>query len=342
MESISVGCVSMSQRHFPKGKITAGAFRSTSDNTLMELHPVLSRYTSAEWQEVVGCSGTIKAIGQTCRALGYSEGEGDGFSAEALDKLAEHMCSAGDVDKLGYDLAERRLSVLAGGVAVLQALFNALQIEYMHVSSTALREGVIYDLHGREHHADVQQSTLRRLSKQFSVDTAQATRVRRSAEYLQQKTADASPLSDASIEQMLFAAQLYELGWLIAHSQYHKHGHYLLANLDMRGFSNTEQQLLANLVRYHRRKLPLPLEKTFTASQQQCLLFLRLAVIINRDRTDRPAPPIDISLSDDGIELIADPAWLEQNPLTATELQTECQEWARAGLNMTLNGEREK
>lgn len=340
MESISVGCVSMSQRHFGKGKITASAFRRAGNTTLMELHPVLHKYTHAQWQQVVGCSGTIKAINQTCHALEFSEG--DGFSAEALDQLAKHMRSAGQIDKLDYDLAERRLNVLAGGVAVLQALFKTLKIEHMHVSSTALREGVIYDLHGRQHHDDVQQSTMRRLAKQFNVDTRQAVRVQRAAEMLQEKTEHTAPLSQTDIQQMGFAAQLFELGWVVAHSQYHKHGHYLLANSDMRGFSSTEQRSLADLVRYHRRKLPLPLKGTFSPSQQQALLLLRLAVIINRDRIDSPTPPIEAAITTDGVALIADPDWLEQNPLTTAELYAECHEWAKTGLNMTLNADSEQ
>lgn len=336
VESINVGCVSMSQRHFSKGRITSAAMRSTANNTLMELHPVLHKYKQAKWQEAVGCSGTIKTINEVTRQLGYSDG--DGFSAEALDKLAAHMVKAGQNDKLGYEgLPDRRLAVLPGGVALLQALFKALNIEHMLVSETALREGVIYDLHGSKHHANVQQSTMSRLASKYDIDTEQAKRVQNTAESLWQQAKKSAAIEEIDLQQLQFAAQLFELGWIVAHSQYHKHGHYLLANSDMRGFSNTEQQLLAKLVRYHRRKLPTPLEQSFSPAQQQTLLLLRLAVIIHRDRINRPAPPLQLHFNDDSVAMIADSDWLESNPLTAAELKAESHEWKRVGMRVELN-----
>ena len=341
IESINVGCVSMSQRHFKNGRISSSTMRRTANNTLMEIHPVLHKYTQSTWQEVVGCSGTIKTINAVTHQLGFSDG--DGFSAEALDKLAAHMQNIGQSDKLNYEgLPERRLAVLPGGVAVLQALFKALSIEHMLVSETALREGVIYDLHGSKHHANVQLSTMQRLSNQYNIDTAQAARVQNTAELLWKEAERDHSLAGIDLKQLQFAAQLFELGWAVAHSQYHKHGHYLLANSDMRGFGRTEQKLLADLVRYHRRKLPLPIEASFSAIQQKSLLLLRLAVIINRDRINRPAPPLKLAFAENHVQIVADPDWLERNPLTTAELQSECHEWVRAGLDMTLNGQKEK
>lgn len=337
MESISVGCVSMSQRFFADGALSKSAFRRASDAALMELHPVLHKYRAASWQQAVGCSGTIKAIDQTCSALGISAGEG--FSAGELDQLAHHMRAIGRVDRLDYDLAERRLNVLAGGVAVLQALFKALRIEHMQVSSTALREGVIYDLHGREHHDDVQQRSVQHIAEQYHVNAAQAARVVRSTESLLRACSGAAPLDEGLHKQLLFAAQLYELGWVVAHSQYHRHGHYLLAHADMRGFSHTEQQLLANWVRYHRRKLPQPLAAVFSPAQQRALLMLRLAVILNRDRVDREEPALRLALGEEGVRLLAPQRWLQDNPLSAAELAAECQEWARVGVAMHLEAE---
>ncbi len=338
IESINVGCVSMSQRHFGKGRINASTMRRAANNTLMEFHPVMHKYTQSHWEEVVGCSGTIKAINQVSQHLGYSSG--DGFSAQALEQLSAHMQQIGQIDELGFpDLPSRRLQVLPGGVAVLQALFKSLGIAHMQVSDTALREGVIYDLHGSRHHANVQEHTMRQLVKQFNVDAEHADRVQHTADRLQSRAIHQKPLSPIDMQQMKFAAQVFELGWVVAHSQYHKHGHYLLSNSDMRGFGRTEQKLLANLVRYHRRKLPQQLEQLFNDGQQQVLLLLRLAVILNRDRLDEPDPPLDVIFETDRVVLVADDAWLKLNPLTTAELQAECQEWTRLDHLVALNPE---
>lgn len=338
MESISAGCVSMSQQYFASSKITAGAMRKASSATLMEFHPVMHKYRQAPWTQAVGCSGTIKAINSVVHQLGFCKG--DGFSAEALSKLASHMQKIGHIERLDYEgLPSRRLAVLPGGVAVLQALFKALKIEHMAVSETALREGVIYDLYGVQRHADVQQNTLLHLAKQYKIDTAQASRVQRTAGRLLNGSGLDERISAADKQLLRFACQLYETGWVVAHSQYHKHGHYLLAHSDMRGFSRTEQLELANLVRYHRRKLPQPLDKVFSEAQQSSLLLLRLAVIINRDRLDQVAAPVAVRFTSRGARIDVDSLWLEKNPLSAAEIKNECAEWAKADFRLRLNDE---
>lgn len=55
---------------------------------------------------------------------------------------------------------------------------------------------------------------------------------------------------------LAWAARLHEAGLTISHSLYHKHGGYLVRNADLLGFSTSEQQRLAVLVRAHRRKFP--------------------------------------------------------------------------------------
>ena len=44
------------------------------------------------------------------------------------------------------DLCQKRIDVFSGGVLWLNEIFKHLQIEYMHVSKGALREGICYQL----------------------------------------------------------------------------------------------------------------------------------------------------------------------------------------------------
>ena len=75
-----------------------------------------------------------------------------------------------------------------------------------------------------------------------------------------------------------WAAQLHEIGSLISHSDYHKHGAYILDNADALGFALTELHRLGLLVLGHRgklRKLEADFEDEVLVQQ---LLCLRLAV----------------------------------------------------------------
>lgn len=51
-----------------------------------------------------------------------------------------------------------------------------------------------------------------------------------------------------------WSALLQAIGLAIAHSQYHRHGEYPLRNADMAGFSRQVRQVVALLVRAHRRR----------------------------------------------------------------------------------------
>ena len=83
-----------------------------------------------------------------------------------------------------------------------------------------------------------------------------------------------------------WAAQLHEIGSQISHSDYHKHGAYILDNTDALGFALPELHRLSLLVLGHRgklRKLEADLEDELFVHQ---LLCLRLAVILCHARRD--------------------------------------------------------
>ena len=77
--------------------------------------------------------------------------------------------------------------MFAGGVAVLSAVFKALDIKRMQVSDLALREGLLYEMVGHIQHLDIRDSTVRRLMQRFGVDKKQASRVEEHRQHLLQQ-----------------------------------------------------------------------------------------------------------------------------------------------------------
>lgn len=138
-------------------------------------------------------------------------------------------------------------------------------------------------------------------------------------------------LSGPQYAEMLgWAAQLHEIGQAISHSQYHKHGAYLVRNSDLSGFSYQEQATLAALARGHRRKFPqaafgaLP-EVSEVPARRLCI-SLRLAVLLHRERqaaAQLPAIRIDPSYS--RLSVMFPDGWLDDNPLTSADLEQETQ-----------------
>jgi exopolyphosphatase/guanosine-5'-triphosphate,3'-diphosphate pyrophosphatase len=286
----------------------------------------------------VGSSGTIKSIAAVVAAEGWCR---DGISAASLSKVREALVDFRDVARIDLKgLSEERRPVFAGGVAVLRSVFTNLRIDHMQVSGEALREGVIYEMMGRIRHEDVRERTVAALSQRFAIDEEHAGRVQGTALTLYGHVAQSWELTDPNYPSLLgWAARLHEIGLMVSHSQYQKHGAYLLRNADLSGFSRQEQAVLALLALGHRRKfpardafigLPAPLQR---CARRLCII-LRLAVLIHRGRSPTAKPFPMFSADGDHLSLRFPDGWLADHPLTHIELETEAQRLAAADVTL--------
>ena len=265
------------------------------------------------------------------------------ISKRALKQIRKSLIEAGHLDKVKLKgLAEKRLPVVCGGIAILRALFSVLEIDEMRVSKGALREGLLHDLAGRLQHHDVRDHSVSLLATRCKVDDAQAQRVREIAMMLYERVADSWKLADESLEQMLgWAASLHECGMMVAYNQYHKHGAYVISHASLNGFSQQEQLLLAMLVRAHRRKFPQgefkALPSRWSKQAQRLAILLRIAVTLNRGRTDIGLTQLDARVTKNGIELVLPSDWLDFHPLTKADLALEADYLASIGYSLKVS-----
>lgn len=326
MDSLYMGCVSMSEQFFRGGKLSKGNFQDGEVAAGLELEPVQERFRRLGWQMVAGASGTIRTVRDLLVAEGWSE---QGITLPALRKLRKAMIDAGHIDKLKLkSLPDDRRPVLAGGVAILCATFEALKIDRMLLAQGALREGLLYDLLGRIHHDDVREAAVQAMAGRYQADAVHAKRVEEVALRLLEQLASAWGLTHPMYQTwMHWAATLHEVGLVVAHSQYHKHGGYLIQHSDLAGFSVRDQSLLAVLVRGHRRKLPkeelAALPKVLEEPARRLIVLLRLAVLLRRDRADVPMPVVQAGVDGSQLTLRFPDGWLEAHPLTHADLVEE-------------------
>jgi exopolyphosphatase/guanosine-5'-triphosphate,3'-diphosphate pyrophosphatase len=335
MESLHMGCVGMSRRNFGDGCLGARRMNEAVTAARLELEPVEAQFRGVG-RAVYGSSGTIRAAAAVIRAAGWSP---DAITPDSLRKLRDAIVKAGSVRRLRLPgLSEDRAPVFAGGVAILVAVFEALEITSMRVSESALREGLLFDLVGRIRHTDIRGRSVAALAARHAVDAAHTARVERTARDIFSQVDRAWGLGEADAALLAWAARLHEVGLAISHSQYHKHGDYLVRNADLLGFSTPEQQRLAVLVRAHRRKFPTvefeALPKADAAKARRLALILRLAVLLHRARTPVALPPIAVVATERGLALSFPPGWLDAHPLTAADLAQEREYLGRAGLEI--------
>jgi len=306
-----------------------------------ELLNIRQHYRSVGWQSAVGSSGSIKAIASLLATLKITDGT---ITLAAMQELRKRLVDMGKTEKLG-DLGVRsdRQSIFPAGFAILMGAFQSLGIQDMSFADGALREGLLYDIVGRIQHEDVRERTISALQERYHVDQAHGAAVEETAVAAWQQVADAWGLNTATDEEVLrWACRLHEIGLTISHSQYHKHGAYLLRYSDLPGFSQQFQRDLATLVRGHRRKFASTifegLDPEDIARLRYLCVLVRLAVLIQHPRNMEAPPAFTLTAHKDKLVLEFPPGWLEDRPLTLADLENERDYLAKQDFTLELNG----
>ncbi|WP_447529946.1 exopolyphosphatase [Vreelandella sp. TE19] len=338
LESLRMGCVTYSSRYFPDGELSEKRMRRAELAALSELANIQRPYQRLGWADPVGSSGTIKAAASVLFAYGDTPQEGL-ITRAGLKKLRERLIKCKSLDKVALDgLKEDRARVFPAGVAILGAIFEAFDLKEMRFADGALREGVLFDMAGRNDAEDTRAKTLTNLQRIYDVDTRQAGNVALTAKRLFDQVKRAWRLSDEQGHFLQWACLVHEIGLAISHSQFHRHGAYLLEHSDLAGFSRPEQQLLAHLVRAHRRKFPVKEWQNLPAAQRDAnaklARLLRLAVLINHSRPEEVPTTPNLSASEQTLTLTLPAS--DEPTLLSTDLEQEQAYMQAAGFALKL------
>jgi exopolyphosphatase/guanosine-5'-triphosphate,3'-diphosphate pyrophosphatase len=326
LESLKLGCVTMTARFFADGTLSKGALAKAETHAQVEVEAIAREFSRSHWTDAYASSGTALALADICEQNGWSE---SGITPDGLARLRKRMVAAGHYDDLKLaGLKDERAPVLAGGFAVMAAAMAELDIPRILPVGGALRLGVLYDLLGRREARDSREATVASFVDRYHVDRPHGERVAALARLLY---AQAAARPEANVERHVgWAALLHEVGYTVSHLGFHKHGAYILGNADMPGFSRQDQQWFALLVLGCRGGLDKIAPALADANVRAQLLALRLAVLFHHARQPITVPRIRIRPGRAfGVDVPA--TWLRAHPLTDHLLAKEREEWKEAG-----------
>jgi exopolyphosphatase/guanosine-5'-triphosphate,3'-diphosphate pyrophosphatase len=330
-ESFKVGCVNTSLRFFRDGRIDRPSMRKAQVAAAAELEEGLSVFSSDRWDEAFGSSGTVGAVSEVLKVQGWTDGT---ITPEGLQRLRTALLDAGEVSRIRIGgIKPDRQEVIAGGVAVLSAVFDTLGVRSMQPARGALRLGVLYDLLGRREQKDLRDATAQRMMKRFGVDLEQAERVARIAAALYRAIQPAAP--EELAKRLHWAAMLHEVGFAISHSDYHKHSAYLILHSDLAGFSTSDQERIATLALAQRGNLRKVADALADRERAAKILALRLAIVFAHARRPIELPRWSLKFGG-STELEMDARWLAEHPLTHHLLEEEAGHWERVGRRFSV------
>jgi exopolyphosphatase/guanosine-5'-triphosphate,3'-diphosphate pyrophosphatase len=322
VESHFLGCVGWSKAFFEKGKLSRKRFEEALLLARQEFHGTAARYRKKGYSHCIGSSGTIQAAEEVIRAMEL----GEGLSKKALRRLVEEVLGFDRLEDLDLPgLNPKRAAVFAGGLSILLAFFEEFQVEGMRVSSGALREGLLFDILGRERPEDVRARTIQSFQRKFHVDVEQAERVEETAKILFDAAKMRKKMDSLELVPFLaWAARIHECGLSVARRHHHRHGAYLCKHSYLPGFSRDEQEFLAFLVRTHRRKLPKgvgdDLREDMQGDGRRLMQVLRVAVALNRGRGFDALPEPKAKWKGESLLVELPNVWMRSHPLTAMDL----------------------
>lgn len=345
MESFRVGSIAWSKRYFPDGQFSKRSFEIAEVAAKAVLDEAFDAYHPDNWDVAYGSAGTVGAIGDVLVAAGWPAGA---ITQEGLDWLLDKLVVAQHVDRLRLPgMRDDRKAIIGGGVSVMRAIFSLLGIQSMAQAAGGLRHGLLCDLLGTtDTEDDLRFKSVRRLATKFAIDTVHGERVGKVATHLFSQLMAVPPGSTPAKETHLlrklnWAAQLHEIGSHISHSDYHKHGAYILDNADAMGFSLSEMHRLSLLVLGHRGKLR-KLEVALTDDELTTqLMTLRLAVLLCHARRDPDLAGMTLARVDpQGTRacLSVRKGWAAAYPQSAHLLREEALAWQKTPWSLEIQG----
>jgi exopolyphosphatase/guanosine-5'-triphosphate,3'-diphosphate pyrophosphatase len=345
MESFRVGSIAWSNRYFPDGQFTKKSFAIAEIAAKAVLDEALDAYHPGLWDVAYGSAGTVSAIADVLVANGWPAAI---VTQEGLDWLMDKLISAQSADRLKLPgMREDRKAIIGGGVSIVRALFSLLGIKTLYQASGGLRHGLICDLLGAaSHEDDLRGKTVQRLARKFGVDATHGERVGKVAtqlfgQLLTAPEAAGNSHSGRHLQKLKWAAQLHEIGSHISHSDYHKHGAYILDNADAMGFSLSEMHRLSLLVLGHRGKLRKVETSLDDADLVAQLIALRLAVILSHARRDPDLTGMTLTRMDaqgHSMQLRCRAGWADAYPQSAYLLREEVQAWQKTTWSLDVIG----
>lgn len=238
------------------------------ENVKTLLGPVVLRLREFDCDIVLGTSGTIMGlaaldIGQ--RGTRPANVHGHVLTLERLRALQAKMLSLTESERRAMPgMNSRRADIIIAGAAVLIEALTGIGAAELTISQHALREGVVIDLVQAD--AEIARRldalrTRRRESVAFLARRYQSGGLheRSVARLALRIFDDLSPyvrILPSDRELLNAAALLHDIGKFVNRSAHHKHSAYLIRNSALDGWSDRERELLATIVRYHRKALP--------------------------------------------------------------------------------------
>lgn len=249
---------------------TAGAigYRALDKYVRATLVPVATQLADYRFDTLIGTSGTVlglAALDAAQSGLPSQRAHGYVLKLDRLRALQKTMSRLTPAERKKLPgMNPRRSDIIVAGNAIVIAVMESLGRDELVVSERALREGIVVDYLERNiavarrlgDERTRRFDAAHELARRFGESDVHENHVAALALQLFDGLADVHRLEPADRDALFAAALVHDVGRSIAASAHHKHGAYIVRNAGLTGWRPEEIELVAALVRYHRKAMP--------------------------------------------------------------------------------------
>ena len=270
VSSLRLGAIRLTSQFIGEGwtgPISGNTYRQIKNYACTKVHAVKSKIQNYRARLAWGSSGTVINLAEIASKLFKKNGNGGPLtlSKKNLKKMAPILCSLPlEERKKVPAINPYRADIIIAGAAIMEAIMEEFCLEEIQISHRELRDGLLVDYLSKfEGFRELQKSPMRNrsvlhLGRSCNFDEEHAEKVATLALQLfdSAKAIGLHNLGEAERELLKHSAALHDVGDFLSFNNHHLHSHYIICNAELFGFDPKEIQIMANIARYHRKKLP--------------------------------------------------------------------------------------
>ena len=304
LDSLKLGAIRLTNLFLPEGAktpVSSDVYSKMRKYVRNAVIRTTHRVKAERLAVAVASSGTAINLAEISnRMTGNADSRSMPLRRSQVKKIMTMLCSLPlDERRKVPGINPERADIIIGGGAILETLMDEFGLEEVTVSERGLRDGLLaeYLAQGGDQEykeMSVRERSVLQLGRSCNLDEMHAERVKGLALSLFDSgfRQGLHNLGDWERELLGYAAFLHDIGDFISFNNHHLHSHYIIRNAELLGFDQREIVIMADLARFHRKKIPRrkdpDLEDLDEHSQKIVILLsalLRLAESLDRSHT---------------------------------------------------------
>jgi exopolyphosphatase/guanosine-5'-triphosphate,3'-diphosphate pyrophosphatase len=268
LHSVRLGSLRLFDEYIGSQPETALGYRALDKHVRQTLAPVAQQLAGYSFDLLIGTSGTVLGLAALDAAETGAAGQrahGYVLKLERLKSLQRTMMRMTAAERRRLPgMNPRRSDIIVAGNAIVIAILEALGRDELVVSERALREGIVVDYLERNiavarrlgDERTQKFDAAHELARRFGASDVHENHVARLALLLFDGLVERHHFEPADRDVLFAAALVHDVGRVVNPSSHHKHGAYIVRNASLPSWRAEEIDLIATLVRYHRKSLP--------------------------------------------------------------------------------------